>query len=64
MNMLSNFKFIPEGDTDNFPLSTFNFPLDRREQQIGSLGYSLLRMILPLMVLGRSLRNSTMRGYL
>lgn len=26
--------------------------------------YSLLRMILPLMVLGSSVRNSTMRGYL
>ena len=26
--------------------------------------YSLLRMILPLMVFGRSLRNTTIRGYL
>ena len=26
--------------------------------------YSLLRMIFPLMVLGSSLRNSTIRGYL
>jgi len=26
--------------------------------------YSLLRMILPLMVLGSSVRNSTIRGYL
>ena len=30
----------------------------------GAETYSLLRMILPLMVLGSSVRNSTMRGYL
>ena len=34
--------------------SNYNFPMH----------YSLFRMILPLMVLGSSVRNSTIRGYL
>ena len=32
--------------------------------QFKTKDYSLFLMIFPLMVLGRSLRNSTMRGYL
>ncbi len=42
---------------------TLSFPGGRTPQS-GSQDQSLLRMILPLMVFGNSVRNSTILGYL
>ena len=51
-------------DSCCFPGDAFVSPSSAPSLKEGGKAYSLLRMILPEMVLGSSVRNSTIRGYL